>query len=61
MMIKDQFRCVTAAPGAVGIVVRNAPTPTSPSRAAAFVWGTRSTPAPSLPFGRWKTAVRPAA
>ncbi|HEV2146710.1 MAG TPA: hypothetical protein VGR37_04770 [Longimicrobiaceae bacterium] len=30
-------------------------------RAVAFVWGPEVSPAPSLPFGRWKTAVRVAA
>jgi hypothetical protein len=30
-------------------------------RAVAFVWGPETSPAPSLPFGRWKTAVPVAA
>jgi hypothetical protein len=30
-------------------------------RAVAFVWGPEVSPAPSLPFGRWKTAVPAAA
>lgn len=31
------------------------------ARAVAFVWGPEVSPAPSLPFGRWKTAVPAAA
>ncbi len=30
-------------------------------RAVAFMWGPEVSPAPSLPFGRWKTGVRTAA
>jgi len=30
-------------------------------RAVAFVWGPEVSPAPSLPFGRWKTAIPAAA
>jgi hypothetical protein len=30
-------------------------------RAVAFVWGPEVSPAPSLPFGRWKTAAVAAA
>lgn len=31
------------------------------ARAVAFVWGPEVSPAPSLPFGRWKTVGVPAA
>ncbi|HEX2189588.1 MAG TPA: hypothetical protein VHG51_11850 [Longimicrobiaceae bacterium] len=44
-----------------GIEVQDA-TPCRPRpRAVAFVWGPEVSPAPSLPFGRWKTAVPAAA
>ena len=31
------------------------------ARAVAFVWGPEVSPAPSLPFGRWKAPVEAAA
>lgn len=46
---------------AVGIVVKSGATGEGTPRAVAFVWGARVRPAPSLPYGRWKTHVRPAA
>jgi hypothetical protein len=52
------------APGredAVGIVVHNGRLADERPRAVAFVWGQAVHAAPSLPFGRWKGAVRPAA
>lgn len=50
-----------AAPGSVrGIVIgtggRSEQAPPAP-RIAAFVWGGRVQPAPTLPFGRWKSAA----
>jgi len=46
---------------AVGIVVQSRTQDDSAPRAVAFVWGARVRPAPSLPYGRWKSGVRPAA
>lgn len=46
---------------AVGIVVHSGMHEERPPRAVAFVWGVRVLPAPSLPFGRWKSAVLTAA
>jgi hypothetical protein len=46
---------------AVGIVVQDGrPTQAKP-KAIAFVWGGKVRPQPSLPYGRWKRDVRPAA
>jgi hypothetical protein len=56
MLIKDQIRSAIDAPDAIGIVVKNPQPKVLPSRAAAFVWGAGVFSAPSLPFGRWKTA-----
>lgn len=44
----------------VGIVVHSARLLDGEPRTAAFVWGGEVRPAPSLPFGRWKTGVRAA-
>jgi hypothetical protein len=46
---------------AVGIVVQSAPQRETRPRVVAFVWGGKVTPRPSLPYGRWKAGVRPAA
>ncbi|HEX5724384.1 MAG TPA: hypothetical protein VFX98_02905 [Longimicrobiaceae bacterium] len=46
--------------GAVGIVVQGGPVAPSRPLTEAFVWGRELLPAPSLPFGRWKAAVRAA-
>jgi hypothetical protein len=46
---------------AVGIVVQSAPQGETRPRVVAFVWGGKVRPRPSLPYGRWKTEVRPAA
>lgn len=42
---------------AVGIVVNSGPHAEKAPRAVAFVWGPEVRPAPSLPFGRWKTEL----
>jgi len=44
---------------AVGIVVQDGTAADSRPH-LAFVWGPEVRPAPSLPFGRWKTAARAA-
>ena len=49
------------ASDAVGIVVQSGSREERPPRTVAFVWGVRVLPAPSLPFGRWKSAVLSAA
>jgi hypothetical protein len=49
------------AEDAVGIVVRDGGPAASRPRAVAFVWGGKVRPAPSLPYGRWKGEVLPAA
>jgi len=45
----------------MGIVVQEGGTDRKRPRAVAFVWGPEVSPAPSLPFGRWKTDVLSAA
>jgi hypothetical protein len=61
-MIKDQLRKPAESPGAVGIVVKSGQPAALPLRGAAFVWGKMEvSPAPSLPFGRWKAVGCPAA
>lgn len=45
----------------VGIVVSRGVEEQRRPRAVAFVWGGKVRPAPSLPYGRWKNGVRPAA
>jgi hypothetical protein len=45
----------------VGIVVSRGVQEERRPRAVAFVWGGKVRPAPSLPYGRWKNGVRPAA
>lgn len=44
----------------VGIVVSSGRLRGGEPRTIAFVWGGEVRPAPSLPFGRWKTAARAA-
>lgn len=63
MMAKkiDRGERAAQAEGAVGIVVQTGWPQDARPRAVAFVWGGEVRPAPSLPFGRWKTAVRSAA
>jgi hypothetical protein len=46
---------------AVGIVVQDGPHEERRPRVVAFVWGGKVKAAPSLPYGRWKNGVRPAA
>lgn len=50
-----------AAEDAVGIVVQNGVQAARRPRTVAFVWGGKVRPVPSLPYGRWKSGVRPAA
>jgi hypothetical protein len=62
-MVTDELGPIETPPAheAVGIVVQDGgPGPTRP-RAFAFVWGGRVRPRPSLPYGRWKAEVLPAA
>ena len=46
---------------AVGIVVSDARPVQRGPRAVAFVYGSKVRSQPSLPYGRWKREVRPAA
>jgi len=46
---------------AVGIVVQDARRVEKRPRAVAFVYGGKVRSQPSLPYGRWKREVRPAA
>lgn len=46
---------------AVGIVVQSGTHEQRRPRVVAFVWGGRVQRGPSLPYGRWKNGVRPAA
>jgi hypothetical protein len=50
-----------AAADAVGIVVQDARPEQRRPRVVAFVYGGELDPQPSLPYGRWKSEVRPAA
>lgn len=57
----DEMDSASLPEDAVGIVVQDGrPIPARP-RAIAFVWGGKVRPQPSLPYGRWKQDVRPAA
>jgi hypothetical protein len=53
--------CCGGARDPMGTVVQDAAFGRRRPRAVAFVWGPEVSPAPSLPFGRWKTAVPAAA
>lgn len=57
----DESRVLDEQDDAVGIVVQSGAPGEGQPRAIAFVWGARVVPAPSLPYGRWKAGVRPAA
>ena len=46
---------------AVGIVVQDGRPVQRRPRAVAFVYGSNVSSQPSLPYGRWKREVRPAA
>lgn len=46
---------------AVGIVVQSRPQEERRPRVVAFVWGGNVQRGPSLPYGRWKNGIRPAA
>ena len=46
---------------AVGIVVQGGSHEQRRPRVVAFVWGGKVQRGPSLPYGRWKGGVRPAA
>ncbi|HET7275679.1 MAG TPA: hypothetical protein VFI91_10990 [Longimicrobiaceae bacterium] len=59
--MKNKNDLCTAEGDAVGIVVQDRPLKESRPRAVAFVWGRKVNPAPTLPYGRWKQEVRPAA
>ncbi len=37
-----------------GIVIRGTGEPETKPRIAAFIWGGKVRPVPTLPFGRWK-------
>ena len=46
---------------AVGIVVHSGPHEERRPRVVAFMWGGKVRRGPTLPYGRWKNDVRPAA
>lgn len=50
-----------AGANAVGIVVQSGAAEERRPRAVAFVYGGKVGQAPSLPYGRWKKGIRPAA
>ena len=60
-MDRDDQETCPAGGDAVGIVVHAGAHEERRPRAVAFVWGPPERPTPSLPFGRWKTAVLSAA
>ena len=49
--------CCCEARDPMQVVVNDAAQARKRARAVAFVWGPEVSPAPSLPFGRWKAAV----
>lgn len=58
-MEKDRVDEPTTARRPRGIVISDGrQVPTGP-RIAAFIWGGRVRPLPTLPFGRWKPATNP--
>ncbi len=57
---RDDASCCEAR-DPMGIVVQDRAAGRWRARAVAFVWGPEVSPAPSLPFGRWKPAVPAAA
>jgi len=61
MNIKGRHAAPVQEEDAVGIVVQNGSHVELRPRVVAFVWGGKVRPAPTLPFGRWKKQVRPAA
>ena len=54
-------RTPSEAADAVGIVVKSGSHEARSPRVVAFVWGGKVKRGPSLPYGRWKNGVRPAA
>ncbi|MBI4408770.1 MAG: hypothetical protein HY561_03620 [Gemmatimonadetes bacterium] len=40
-----------------GIVIRKRPEPLTRPVIAAFIWGGKVRPVPTLPFGRWKPST----
>ncbi len=42
---------------AAGILVRDRMEPVRPPVIAAFIWGGKVRPVPTLPFGRWKPSA----
>ncbi|HEX6939743.1 MAG TPA: hypothetical protein VF158_10055 [Longimicrobiales bacterium] len=42
---------------AAGILVRDRMEPVRPPVIAAFIWGGKTRPVPTLPFGRWKPSA----
>lgn len=40
-----------------GIVIRGRPETAVKPRIAAFIWGGKVRPVPTLPYGRWKTTA----
>jgi hypothetical protein len=60
-MKRDDQEASDPATDAVGIVVQSGTHGEHPPRTIAFMWGREVCPAPSLPFGRWKTGVLSAA
>ncbi|MEW5927260.1 MAG: hypothetical protein AB1941_07240 [Gemmatimonadota bacterium] len=53
--------CCCEARDPVQVAVTDAAQARRRARAVAFVWGPEVSPAPSLPFGRWKAQVVSAA
>lgn len=53
--------CTPVPTDAVGIVVHDGRPNLARPKTIAFVWGGKIRPQPSLPYGRWKREVRPAA
>lgn len=51
---KESAVAPEAIAGPVGIVIRDRPEPPRRPLVAAFIWGGKVRPTPTLPFGRWK-------
>ena len=52
--VSDRDWSIIDERGTPGIVVRDGKYPVVRPQIAAFVWGGKVRPVPTLPFGRWK-------
>ncbi len=55
MASKEEAKTVGREPR--GIVIRDGAKPPSKPVIQAFIWGGKTRPVPTLPFGRWKVTA----